>query len=157
MDSPEKIQEARLIRARMDDAINSLKNQQARHINVNASHRSDVLADFLVDRRQDEMPAILDDRFDHTRQVKEKALDAMQEQSDRQKMINERASAEQKRLQEQARQAIKHSEDRPRPVAEPEVRPVRPPTATPERRMVEPVLNDSKSDADSSESDGERN
>lgn len=157
LDSPEKIQEARLISRRMEDAINSLKTQQARQMNGESDHRSDALTDFLdnrglataasrmtdrvAERMHDNMRADLHDQVDQADHHREMATDAKHdEHQDGQAKLNDRAEAKQKQLQERARQAIKQTRDRP----------------TPERNTVEPVGNDSTSDSDSRGSDNER-
>jgi hypothetical protein len=134
LDTREKVQQARLIRVRMAEAINRLRNQKYRHLEDESGPRSDALTAFPNDRGQGS------------------AADRRRDEMD---------AAERRDRAESARQAMTPEPDRPRPAPERGTRPTAStrvaPTVTAEPREVIPAENDSTSGPDASGSDGERN
>ncbi|HEU0020801.1 MAG TPA: hypothetical protein VFR55_03900 [Dehalococcoidia bacterium] len=171
LDTPEKVLEARLIRVRMQEAINRLRNQRAHQLNDNKSgRRSEVLTDFLDNRGRGDAGARMTDpmdgnisaeprdRAEQARQAQQKAINALHQQRDKQSKTEAReakmeAEQERARARTRARQAITPDPDWPRPEPDREAEP----TVTPESGEVEPAGNDSTSDSDSSGSEGGRN
>ena len=64
LDSPETIQEAQHLGARMEEGINRLKNQHARRLDTSSSHRSHALTDFLDNRGKGDAEDRLAQRVD---------------------------------------------------------------------------------------------
>jgi hypothetical protein len=138
LDTPEKVRQARLIRVRIADAINRLRNQRARQLNDNSGPGPDALTDFLENRGPGGAAGPLDgngpadrrDRAEPDRQAQEKARAALREKRDTLNRINDRLRAE--------------GDGEVKPTVTPE------PTKVEPAREAEPAGNDSTSDSDSS-------
>jgi hypothetical protein len=136
LDTPEKVRQARIIRVRMAEAINRLKNQRARQLIAGSGPPSDALTpDVLTDFRENRDPGGTADR------VGNRGTDQTGGG------LDGKRPADLRERTDRARQAITPTPDRPRPDPEREARPTATtepparvkPAVTPEPRKIEPA------------------
>ncbi|HZA25199.1 MAG TPA: hypothetical protein VFA32_21830 [Dehalococcoidia bacterium] len=155
VDSLEKVERARQVRARLEDDINRLKRERSHRLRQSAEQRMELGTDTrsnqvrnaLTDRARDNLRSDLQEQRDRAGEIRDRAADAVrqnQEQRDR--------------LQAQARQVVRQNADSTDAQTRPESRPAaKTPTTTPEpevadeRTMLEDTTSDSNADRESRE------
>jgi hypothetical protein len=145
VDSLEKVERARQIRARLEDDVNRLKREQVQRHRDGVEQRSDLrpgarpdqVGDAPSDRARDNLRTGLQDQRNRADEIRDRTADALRQNQEQRDQLSTRADNLRDRLQDQTRQVIRQDTDssgvRPRP-AEATPEPTREPPKTAEER-----------------------